>query len=93
MMEIDYTQTDPIWFDAAHSQIEMTLYGERVICNATPGLLHYDGLMASGIPIGEYVPPEPPPPTPEEETLFDHENRLRALEGQPPMPPPAHFSR
>ena len=35
-----------------------------------------------------YVPPpepEPAPPAPEDVVLYDHENRLRALEGQPPM--------
>ena len=34
-----------------------------------------------------YVPPEPVPPTPspEQEILYDHENRVRALEGQPPL--------
>jgi hypothetical protein len=34
-----------------------------------------------------YVPPEPtaPVPTQEQEVLFDHENRVRALEGQPPL--------
>jgi hypothetical protein len=39
-----------------------------------------------GVP-DPYVPPEPPPPTatPEQEILFDHENRIRAQEGQPPL--------
>jgi len=34
-----------------------------------------------------YVEPEPAPPDPTEgQTLaFDHENRIRALEGQPPL--------
>ena len=34
-----------------------------------------------------YVPPEIPPPEPTEEDqlLYDHENRLRSLEGQPPL--------
>jgi hypothetical protein len=27
----------------------------------------------------------PPGPTPEEQILFDHENRLRAMEGTPPL--------
>lgn len=31
------------------------------------------------------APPPPAPPTPEEEVLFDHENRLRAMEGEPPL--------
>jgi hypothetical protein len=39
-----------------------------------------------GVP-DPYVEPEPvpPEPTPEQEILFDHENRVRALEGQPPL--------
>jgi hypothetical protein len=34
-----------------------------------------------------YVPPEPAPPAPtiEQEIAFDHENRILALEGQPPL--------
>ena len=34
-----------------------------------------------------YVPPPEVPPTPAPETtvLYDHENRLRAIEGQPPL--------
>ena len=34
-----------------------------------------------------YVPPEevPPQPTQEQELLFEHENRILALEGQPPL--------
>jgi hypothetical protein len=39
-----------------------------------------------GVP-DSYVPPEPVPdvPTAGEQLAFDHENRLRALEGQPPL--------
>jgi len=39
-----------------------------------------------GVP-DPYVPPEPvPPQATEGQTLaFDHENRIRALEGQPPL--------
>jgi hypothetical protein len=36
-------------------------------------------------PYVEPPPPEPAPPTPEQEVLFDHENRLRSMEGQPPL--------
>jgi hypothetical protein len=34
-----------------------------------------------------YVPPEPVPPAPtsEQATLYDHENRIRAQEGAPPL--------
>ena len=40
-----------------------------------------------GVPDPYVEPPEPesPPPTPEQQVLFDHENRVRALEGQPPL--------
>jgi hypothetical protein len=43
-------------------------------------------LEAGGVP-DPYVPPEPvsPQPTPEDQVLYDHENRLRAIEGQPPL--------
>ena len=30
-------------------------------------------------------PPEPEPPSPEQQVLFDHENRIRAQEGSPPL--------
>ena len=41
---------------------------------------------AGGVP-DPYVPPEPVPPTPttEQTLLFEHENRILALEGQPPL--------
>jgi hypothetical protein len=29
--------------------------------------------------------PPPPPPAPQDAVLFNHENRLRAIEGQPPL--------
>ena len=29
--------------------------------------------------------PPPPPPTVEQQVLYDHENRIRAMEGQPPL--------
>jgi hypothetical protein len=34
-----------------------------------------------------YTEPEPVPPAPQPETavLYDHENRIRAMEGQPPL--------
>jgi hypothetical protein len=39
-----------------------------------------------GVP-DPYVPPPvvEPVPTPEQEILYDHENRLREMEGQPPL--------
>jgi hypothetical protein len=43
-------------------------------------------LEDGGVP-DPYVEPEPVPPQPtqEQEILFEHENRLRSLEGQPPL--------
>ena len=43
-------------------------------------------LEDGGVP-DPYVPPEPlpPDPPPEASVLYDHENRLRAIEGQPPL--------
>ncbi len=43
-------------------------------------------LFEGGVPY-PYVEPPPPPPSasPEEQVLFDHENRLRVMEGQPPL--------
>ena len=39
-----------------------------------------------GVP-DPYVPPEPvvQTPTAEQEIMFDHENRLRVIEGEPPL--------
>jgi len=41
---------------------------------------------AGGVP-DPYLPPEPVPPQPtqEQQVLFEHENRILALEGQPPL--------
>ena len=36
-------------------------------------------------PYVEPPPPEPAPPTTEQQILYDHENRVRALEGEPPL--------
>jgi hypothetical protein len=43
-------------------------------------------LAAGGVP-DPYVPPEPAPPQvdPQTTALYDHENRIRAIEGQPPL--------
>ena len=55
-----------------------------------PGNRHWDEyqkwLAAGGVP-DPYVPPEPVPATPtaEQQVLFDHENRLLAQEGKPPL--------
>ena len=50
-----------------------------------PGYIQWK--EAGGVP-DPYVPPpdpEPPPPAPEDVLLYDHENRIRQLEGQPPL--------
>jgi hypothetical protein len=43
-------------------------------------------LVDGGVP-DPYVAPEPLPPDPAPETsvLYDHENRIRAIEGAPPL--------
>ena len=45
---------------------------------------YQEWLAAGGVP-DPYVEPPPPPPTPGQEVAFDHENRIRTLEGQPPL--------
>ena len=49
----------------------------------------YEQWLADGGVPDPYVAPEPVPPEPSQgqTVLYDHENRLRALEGQPPMSP------
>jgi hypothetical protein len=32
-----------------------------------------------------YLEPPPPQPSQEDQVLYDHENRIRSLEGQPPL--------
>lgn len=45
---------------------------------------NYQAWLTAGNVPDSYVPP-PPEPTPEDEVLYDHENRIRTLEGQPPL--------
>jgi hypothetical protein len=47
----------------------------------------YEEWIASGGLPDPYVPPPtaPPEPAPETTVLYDHENRIRAMEGQPPL--------
>jgi hypothetical protein len=49
--------------------------------------IEYDAWLAEGNTPDPYVPPPEVPPEPAAETtvLYDHENRLRGLEGQPPL--------
>ena len=50
----------------------------------SPGYVQWVG--NGGVP-DPYVPPEPAPPEPTtgQATMYDHENRIRALEGSPPL--------
>jgi hypothetical protein len=47
---------------------------------------YQEWLEDGGVP-DPYVPPEPvsPQPTAGQEVIYDHENRIRAIEGQPPL--------
>jgi hypothetical protein len=47
----------------------------------------YDEWLADGGVPDPYVPPPPVPPEPStgQTVLYEHENRIRALEGQPPL--------
>jgi hypothetical protein len=47
----------------------------------------YEAWLADGGVPDPYVPPEPAAPSADPKTtiLYDHENRLRAIEGQPPL--------
>ena len=47
----------------------------------------YEQWLADGGVPDEYVPPEQvaPDPPPEASVLYDHENRIRAMEGEPPL--------
>lgn len=49
--------------------------------------IEYEAWLADGGVPDPYVPPPPvaPDPAPETIALYDHENRLRAIEGQPPL--------
>jgi len=48
--------------------------------------VEYQKWLEGGVP-DPYVEPEPvlPTPSPEDQVLYDHENRLRSLEGQSPL--------
>ncbi|MEY9184710.1 hypothetical protein ABIG06_006258 [Bradyrhizobium sp. USDA 326] len=45
----------------------------------------YQAWLADGGVPDPYVPPEPAPPPAEDVVLFNHENRIRELEGRPPI--------
>jgi hypothetical protein len=47
--------------------------------------VEYDNWLAAGGVADPYVEPPPPPPSVEQTIAFDHENRILALEGLPPL--------
>jgi len=50
--------------------------------------VEYENWLADGNQPDPYVEPPPPPPAPpslEDQVLYDHENRLRVIEGEPPL--------
>jgi hypothetical protein len=49
--------------------------------------VEYDKWLYEGGVPDPYVPPPSPPPTvqPQTTVLYDHENRLRSIEGTPPL--------
>lgn len=54
-------------------------------------------LDAGGVPDPYVPPPDPGPPPPgdteQNAALYDHENRLRTLEGQPPLSQAEFYAR
>ena len=50
-----------------------------------PGYIQWK--EAGGVPDAYVEPPAPEaaPPTPEQTLLYEHENRIRAIEGEPPL--------
>jgi len=49
--------------------------------------VEYEAWLEEGNTPDPYVEPEPVPPSPPPEAtvLYDHENRIRAIEGEPPL--------
>jgi len=47
--------------------------------------VEYNAWVEAGGVTDPYVPPPPPLPSPQVVVLYNHENRLRAVEGEPPL--------
>ena len=47
--------------------------------------VEYEAWRAEGNTPDPYVEPPPPPPSPQTIVMYDHENRLRSMEGEPPL--------
>jgi hypothetical protein len=80
----DYQLTDP----ATGGVIIRTEDGASIPPDpANRDYVEYQQWVEGGGVPDPYVEPEVPEPEPsvEQEVMFDHENRLRALEGQPPL--------
>ena len=84
---MEISLTNPIWADAEHTKIDVTIDTETVRINAIPGLRHYDNLLASGVKIAPYVAPDPAYAWDLVmlKIAFNHENRIRALESKAPI--------
>lgn len=50
---------------------------------AGPGFSYKDGVFTDNTP--PLPPPPPMPPPPGAAVMYDHENRLRSMEGEPPL--------
>ena len=85
MAEYQLTATDAVIRTADQAHIPADMANRDYNGNAeSPGYLQWK--ENGGVP-DPYVEPEPVPATPSEgqTVAYDHENRLRALEGQPPL--------
>jgi hypothetical protein len=79
MAAYQLTATDIVILTAEHTHIPND--------PANRHRIEYEAWLAAGNTPDPYVPPPevPPDPAPETTVLYDHENRLRVMEGQPPL--------
>jgi hypothetical protein len=80
MADYQLTATDSIVF---HAPDQLWIPDDP----ANRDWVEYQAWLEEGNEPDPYVepPPVPPKPTSEQTVLYDHENRVRALEGQPPL--------